>query len=88
MNLRVSYRPPRFAVLGINTKIVKDSTSTVTESEFGTDLPCRTKMTTTALRLDDKNAHKCDLCGFLVLLHGGFVNARQILYELFCWLSR
>lgn len=21
---------------------------------------------------DDKNSHKCDLCGFLVLLHGGF----------------
>ena len=61
----------------------------MTESEFGTEFAVPDENDDEQrCGSDDKNAHKCDLCGFFVLLDGGFVNARQILYELFCWLGR
>ena len=35
-----------------------------------------------------KDACKCHLCGFLVLLDRGFANAWQILDEFFGWFAR
>ena len=61
----------------------------MTESQFGTSLPSPEENESAQRRdSDNQDACKCHLCGFLVLLDGGFANAWQILHELFGWFAR